>query len=769
MINLRQQDVPRRMLVVLMFALALAVSGFVAFCANFSQFKAYDDEGYVMRSVQSYLDGHVLYDEVYTQYGPVYFIWKSFWHKLTGWPVSHDMVRTTTLIMWLGSTLLASLASFRMTKSMPLASAVYLLTFFVVGNFSNESGHPQEFCALLLAALTFTATFVTPSTKSRGAFACIGALVAALVLTKINVGVYAGLALTGTLLSFAHSGKLRLAASLALFCIAALFPFALMRAHLADNYAQNYIAVTTLSIVAALGVTLFGIRSGTISLKTIAIAAGTFLFVTAGILLIVFTNGTSFDGFLQGILGQHLKFVGEFYHPPKFARPALFLALISCVAAVGYCVCQRTRIRFPTRFEGAVKLAANLVPPLFIACVCGAAWFGDALTLLGFAVPWLWLVLAVPARDELAVKQLFFRRFVALLVTFEVLQGHPIAGTQLSIATFPVVALAALCAHDWWRKLQPNKRFASQGFVLTSKLLTYGVVLAIWCVVGVQKFDAYKGFTPLGLPGANWIRLKATQAAEIRCVAANLRERCDTFFSSPGLNSFYFWAEREPPTHLNATVWTGLFDDAKQNCIIEELERHPNAMFVRQQRLDSIPRTNLDNQPLVKYLRARYKTYTQIGEYQIFSDAERRLPPLVEAATVVARPVRVASLPMVDVVAPVGKPGPMFQISLAKSTHPQAPIARVQIIDGRNDHVFADSRRGGKLGLQLFDAALSPLELPLPANWIAGEVGTLNVAPSEDWHPPQTLPRALVRLLDKHGNVIATIPFAKSSTELESL
>jgi hypothetical protein len=186
---------------------------------------------------------------------------------------------------------------------------------------------------------------------------------------------------------------------------------------------------------------------------------------------------------------------------------------------------------------------------------------------------------------------------------------------------------------------------------------------------------------------------------------------------------------------------------------------------VRHTRLDSIPRTNLDSQPLVNYLRRRFQTRTRVGQYTLFSDTERRLPPLVEAATVTQAPTRVASRPVEGEVAPIGKPNPMFQIRLAKSIHPRAPIARVQIIDGRHERVFADSRRGGKLGLQLLDSDLKPVDLPLPAKWIDDEVGTLNVAPSENWNPPKDLSRALVRLLDKHGNMIAAIPFAQSFTE----
>ena len=36
----------------------------------FAQFQGYDDEGYLLITVQQFLQGSPLYDDVYTQYGP---------------------------------------------------------------------------------------------------------------------------------------------------------------------------------------------------------------------------------------------------------------------------------------------------------------------------------------------------------------------------------------------------------------------------------------------------------------------------------------------------------------------------------------------------------------------------------------------------------------------------------------------------------------------------------------------------------------------------
>ena len=55
--------------------LALAVSSvWLAYYALFSSFLAHDDEGYMLLSVRFLLEDKVLYDKVFTPYGPVYFM-----------------------------------------------------------------------------------------------------------------------------------------------------------------------------------------------------------------------------------------------------------------------------------------------------------------------------------------------------------------------------------------------------------------------------------------------------------------------------------------------------------------------------------------------------------------------------------------------------------------------------------------------------------------------------------------------------------------------
>jgi hypothetical protein len=106
--------------------------------------------------------------------------------------------------------------------------------------------------------------------------------------------------------------------------------------------------------------------------------------------------------------------------------------------------------------------------------------------------------------------------------------------------------------------------------------------------------------------------------------------------------------------------------------------------------------------------------------------------------------------------------GSMFQVRMSKGTHPRAEISRIVIVDSRNGRVLADSRRKAKQGLQILDANLLPVDMPLPAAWMdEDKVGTLYLAPDANWKPPAKFAFGLVRMLDKHDETIASIPLAQ--------
>ena len=75
-------------------AIGLLIAGFVALLAwagyelLFNTFMLYDDEGYVLISLKNFAAHGALYDQVYSQYGPFFYLAYDALHRLLGMQLS---------------------------------------------------------------------------------------------------------------------------------------------------------------------------------------------------------------------------------------------------------------------------------------------------------------------------------------------------------------------------------------------------------------------------------------------------------------------------------------------------------------------------------------------------------------------------------------------------------------------------------------------------------------------------------------------------------
>src|SRR5262245_35624805 len=95
----------------------VSIAAAYAYCRCFSWFSPYDDEGFMMVSVQGMLEGHALYDAVFTGYGPFYYLYELLVHSALALPVTHDATRWLCLAHWLIASSVLGLAGARMTRS----------------------------------------------------------------------------------------------------------------------------------------------------------------------------------------------------------------------------------------------------------------------------------------------------------------------------------------------------------------------------------------------------------------------------------------------------------------------------------------------------------------------------------------------------------------------------------------------------------------------------------------------------------------------------
>ena len=199
------------------------------------------DEGYLMITIRGFLDGHALYDPLFTQYGPAFYLYEWVARGLLHIPVTHDATRWLCVFHWLAASALLGLAGRRLTGSALAGLFVFAQAVVHLNELANEPGHPQELVIVLLALGVLVAT----RSRALGGLALIAA---GLVFIKINVGVFFGLAVALTLAGEISGRAARVVKGVLLFGCLAL-PFLLMRRHVELEWCRSYGAL----IAAALG------------------------------------------------------------------------------------------------------------------------------------------------------------------------------------------------------------------------------------------------------------------------------------------------------------------------------------------------------------------------------------------------------------------------------------------------------------------------------------------------------------------------------------
>ncbi len=551
----------------LLAGLALVFAWLVVFSRSMSP-----DEGYVMITVQGFLDGHPLYDSVFTQYGPFFYFHEWVWHGLLAVPLTHDSTRMLCVAHWLAAAGFVGAATGRLTRS-PLAGlAAFALAVAHLAPLANEPGHPQELVALLLGAWLFLA-----AGRGQGSWGLVAlaGVVAAVAFTKINVGIFLGFALMLALVFQAwdrfEKGPWRWVLAVS---VAAL-PFALMRQHLDAEWCRNYALVLACAVFAT--VLVAGNSAGQrgswrVCLNVLLAMAA----ATAGLSLVAVAAGTSPRGLLDGLLLTPLRMPGTALLP----LPVPNAALASAVGAVATAIWMRRAPVGATRRNAVAGLKAAFVfASVFIL-------FGKAQLQLAWLLPWVWLV-AVTG-DETPSAEKFPRALLALGAAWQGLQAYPIAGTQVTVATMLLVPAAMLCLSDVARALAWTQK--ATAVLITEKtrrlLLAQGLAACAlvflfaerWVNIGKVRRE-HDELPALALPGSSLVRMDQESTEMYRELSAYLRTECDTFVSYPGIHSLYFWSGKRPPTQLNSTGW-GQLSHAQQEEILGALRRSRRPLLV---------------------------------------------------------------------------------------------------------------------------------------------------------------------------------------------
>lgn len=639
-------------MVVVVVCVLLAGAVSYAYLAIFSTYMTYDDEGYMMISVREFNAGGALYDEVFSTYGPSYYLYYWTLFGAGGLPLTHDVNRLVTVAHWMAIAALLAWFAFRATRLPLLAVLVFLQSVYHLTPLTHEPGHPHGFCLMLIAIALAVSTLVQRPERhpangrplDRGApmtpafpawlapFAVLGFLSAWVALAKINLGAFMFMALAGSLVLHLKPRPVHIALGLLTWALILAGPAALMWRNLLEvPWIQYYCVVVTLSL-AALAVA--GLR-GTAEARALdwraLIAAATGAFAgTVLVLAFVLARGTSLHGLFQGVILRPLAFPGLFIAVDRLSPYGMAIAGASFALAAIYAVTGRF-LAVPERYAVAALAAARLA----LACAIltsSLLSLGNPYRLddgLNYYIAFAWLVLA-PVPNSQTGGASFARTLLAAMTVLLALQTYPIFGTQRVWSTVLLVPVASVCLRDAWAGLRtfgPRRRAGGskeRALACLAASLLLAVAYLFWA--GIPGMSArYKAARPLRLPGAKRLRLDSETVAALRWMTERLREEAGVFVTLPGYNSLYFWTGIEPPAGYNVTAWPSLLTAEEQQQTVDALRQAENACalvhrdeaerLVREaERKTGLPRAAF---PLVHELEANYVTIETYGPYEL--------------------------------------------------------------------------------------------------------------------------------------------------------
>lgn len=601
------------------FAGVLAAGCALAFLTCFSTFSAYDDEGYLLLSVRTFLGGEPLYDRVFTQYGPTYYLAQAALHALAAVPLTHDATRWVTIGLWLSCAAGLGATLWAWTRSPWVGALVAAGALVRLSTFAAEPGHPQELVTLLLVAGVAVAPRALIESRRWALLGIVGGL---LVTTKINVGAFFALGVAATLLLHAPARVGRTTRAWILGLAGLAVPLVLVRAHLHEAFGGGLALHLAASLV---GFALVGVRfaephewswRGPVA----AVSAGA---ITAGLVLAsALARGTSVAALLDGLILRPGRLPGAFVlplTPPLWASASAVLALAAAVLV------SRARAPLP-----AAPLAwARLV----FALLGGVLLVGAPRAVLLGAGPWSWLALDLAPAAGGGGRSLQ-RTLLAAASVWQGLQVYPVAGSQVAISTVLLAGLCGLAGYEALstlpRAVRAREALGPRGGRVASAIIALASVavfsLGVCDLPGAwARFEAS---VPLDLPGARLLRVAPRSAELYRTLARVVAARADTFVSLPGFNSLHFWSGVPPPTGLNATGSVVLLTESEQRRVVEAVEGRPRALvLVNEQSVRAWLRWSAEVRSPLLDLVARCEPQGGLGPWRFFAPRSQTTQP----------------------------------------------------------------------------------------------------------------------------------------------
>lgn len=608
-----------------LFAAVTVVTVLLAHPRMFTGFAFYDDEGYMLIALRSFIEHGHLYDDVFSQYGPFYFeFWGGFF-ELFGIPLDHDGGRTAATVPWVGASLLFGLSTWRLTRSMLLGLATQMLVFGAIISVVAEPMHPGGTICLLLGVIVGLSCLVR-ARLSELPMAFLGGAVMALILVKVNVGAFALISLALVCaISYPRLRKLRWSRPAAETLFVAT-PLLLMAPKFGESWVRHYgvhVAIAALAVVIVLRSRSARSRDS----RELWWLAGGLLVTGVVVCLALIAAGTSPGGLVEGIIAQPLRQSDAYNVPLSLDRRTWAFDLLGLTGAIAFAYVGRGRSsRGGAAFASFTGVLSILVGLEMALSVIGKTVFFDLTSFDGNQFAFLsfaWVALIPLPGDEDGATA-FGRLLLPPLAVLQALHAYPVAGSQIPWSTFLLIPVGALCVAGGARTLARSldgarERRAVAAFAVVAAALAMLVLVNTQLRQPLHDFRAaYDEGVSLGLAGAEDVHVSPEEASLYRQVTRAIKADCRSLVMLPGMNSFYFWSGLEPPTGYNATGWMTLFDDAHQERVIEETSRIRGLCLLENHWLaEAWSGGAIPDGPLVRYLRHGFRPLVTVGEFRL--------------------------------------------------------------------------------------------------------------------------------------------------------
>ena len=611
------------------YGLLAAAMAVAAYFTLFSEFAFYDDEGTLLVTVNAFAHGDTLYRDIYSPYGPFYYDLFGGLFALTGWAVSTDASRLIVDVVWVGSSILFGLAAQRLTGLLSLGIAGTIVAFGALAVLAGEPMHPQGLCVLLLGGIALLATS-GPGRRSGWAGAAVGALLGALLMTKVNVGSFAAIAFVlAAVLTFEPLYRRRWLRWPAIFALLGL-PFLLMSPDFREEWVRQlvileFFAVLAVAIAAHTARPSVGDSERALSRWLLgALVAGILTVVV--ILTVLLLTGPSVSEAYDGIVRQGLKLREVFTIPLSSPASAVDWGILAATAAT-LTLWLRGGGSRQSIWPGVARVAAGVV---IWFTVVGSSPLAISPSGNHIALPMAlaWVAALAPAGSSESQYRRFLRVLLPLLAVEQTLQVYPVAGSQVGIASVSFVAVGALCIADGLGLLRAWNADREGWQADRFSAVTATVATALVAIFGIHaivnktaaNLVSYREWPALPFLGAHRMHLAPPQGEEYAELVDLLHQhRCSVFIGYPNIDSLYLFSGIEPPKPSPPGAWVIVLPNDQQQRVVDEMKASPRPCAFRK---DSIAEAWLhgtpvdERDPLVNYIFNDFRTVSTVGEFQ---------------------------------------------------------------------------------------------------------------------------------------------------------